>query len=76
MQAASLAAAKKYEQEAVDRIRRIGIISADLEVKGKKSQGHFGTMQGSRWAADAQAEGGFPSDLAQGAASSFVGSQY
>lgn len=43
MQAASLAAAKNYEKEALDRIRRIGIVSADLEVKGKhKGQGAAG----------------------------------
>lgn len=77
MQAASLAAAKRYEQDAIDRIRRIGIISADLEVKGKqRSQGQFATMQGARWAADAQGDSGFPSELAQSATSSFMGSQY
>lgn len=73
MQAASLAAAKKYEQEAVDRIRRIGIISAELEVKGKKSQGHFASMPGSRWAAEG--ESGFPPELAQSTTSSFMNSQ-
>lgn len=73
MQAASLAAAKKYEQEAADRIRRIGIVSAELEVKGKKSQGHFASMQGSRWAGEE--ESSFPPDLLQGASSSFVASQ-
>lgn len=36
MQAEALAAAKQYEKDAVDRIRRISIISADLEVKGNK----------------------------------------
>lgn len=54
MQAASLAAAKNYEKEALDRIRRIGIVSADLEVKGKhKGQGAaaLGFLQGTgtRW---------------------------
>ena len=62
MQAASLAAAKNYEKEALDRIRRIGIVSADLEVKGKhKSQASagIGPLQGTgaRWA-DGPSEGG------------------
>lgn len=54
MQATSLAAAKNYEKEALDRIRRIGVMSAELEVRGKhKNQGLSGVMQGSipsRWA--------------------------
>ncbi|KAI3401229.1 hypothetical protein diail_11935 [Diaporthe ilicicola] len=62
MQAASLAAAKNYEKEALDRIRRIGIVSADLEVKGKhKGQGSagIGGLQGTgtRWG-DGPGEGG------------------
>lgn len=61
MQAASLATAKNYEREALDRIRRIGIMSAELEVRGKhKNQGLSGVMQGSvpsRWAEGA-GEGG------------------
>lgn len=77
MQAASLATAKKYEQDAVDHIRRTGIISADLEVRGKqRPQGQFATMQGSRWAEDSHGESGFASELAQGTTSSFMGSQY
>lgn len=60
MQAASLAAAKSYEKDALDRIRRIGIISAELEVKGKP-KGH-GLHQaevalGSRWS-EGSGEGG------------------
>ncbi|KAJ0118439.1 hypothetical protein J7T55_009222 [Diaporthe amygdali] len=62
MQAAALAAAKNYEKEALDRIRRIGIVSADLEVKGKhKNQGSagVGALQGTgpRWG-DGPNEGG------------------
>lgn len=61
MQAASLATAKNYEREALDRIRRIGIMSAELEVRGKhKNQGLSGVMQGSvpsRWA-EGVGEGG------------------
>lgn len=52
MQAASLAAAKNYEKDALDRIRRIGIISAELEVKQKQknteiSMGHG--VEGGGW---------------------------
>lgn len=36
MQATVLAAAKNYERDAIDRIRRVGILSAELEVKGKR----------------------------------------
>lgn len=61
MQATSLAAARNYEKEALDRIRRIGIMSAELEVRGKhKNQGLSGVMQGSlasRWV-DGPGEGG------------------
>lgn len=60
MQAASLAAAKNYEKEALDRIRRIGIVSADLEVKGKhKGQGSVGGLHGTgpRWG-DGPGDGG------------------
>lgn len=52
MQAASLAAAKKYEKDALDRIRHISIISAGLEVKGK-AKGHMhhqaDVPMGSKW---------------------------
>lgn len=71
MQAASLAAAQSYERDAIDRIRRIGIISADLEVKGKRSQNQFSSMQGSRWAADTPGEGAFTSELTQSTNSGF-----
>ncbi|ROW14418.1 hypothetical protein VPNG_03932 [Cytospora leucostoma] len=58
MQAASLAAAKNYEKEALDRIRRIGIMSAELEVRGKhKNQGFNQGTVPSRWA-DTSGEGG------------------
>lgn len=76
MQAASLAAAKNYEKEALDRIRRIGIVSADLEVKGKhKNQGAaaLGALQGAgmRWG-DGPSEGGlddYPGSQPQGPSS-------
>lgn len=58
MQAASLAAARNYEKEALDRIRRIGIMSAELEVRGKhKNQGFSQGTVPSRWA-DTSGEGG------------------
>lgn len=61
MQAASLAAAKNYEKDALDRIRRIGIISAELEVKGKRKDQMF--FQGdnhmaSRWANEGEGGAG------------------
>jgi len=34
MQTKALATARNYEKEAVDRIRRISLAAADLEVKG------------------------------------------
>lgn len=76
MQAASLAAAKNYEKDALDRIRRIGIVSADLEVKGKhKGQGAaaLGALQGAgtRWGDD-PSEGGiddYPGAQPQGTTS-------
>lgn len=46
MQAETLATFKQYEKDAVDRIRRIGIISADLEVKGKQKGGGRGGANG------------------------------
>lgn len=64
MQAASLAAAKSYEKDALDRIRRIGITSAELEVKGKQ-RGHMfhgDIPMASRWS-NGQGEGA-PSDFA------------
>lgn len=66
----SLAAAKNYEKDALDRIRRIGIISAELEVKGKP-KGHMhhqaDVPMGSRWGSG-HGEGNLNdySDLAQG----------
>ncbi|KAF3771451.1 hypothetical protein M406DRAFT_105202 [Cryphonectria parasitica EP155] len=39
MQVQSLNAARSYEKDAVDRIRRIGILSANLEVKGRQRGG-------------------------------------
>lgn len=49
MQAEALIAAKNYEKEALDRVRRIGILSAELEVKGKQ-KGHAFQAQDARWA--------------------------
>lgn len=46
MQTEALAAAKQYEKDAVDRIRRIAIISADLEAKGTKKKGGNGGRGG------------------------------
>lgn len=70
MQAASLAAAKNYENDAVDRIRRIGIISAELEVKGKPKSHTLHQAEvsmGSRWG-DGHGDGGAAQylNLAQG----------
>ena len=36
MQQATLETAKNYEKEALERIRRMNIVAADLEVKGTK----------------------------------------
>jgi COP9 signalosome complex subunit 1 len=38
MQSAALSTAKAYEKEALERIRRISIASAELEVKGQRKQ--------------------------------------
>lgn len=74
MQAEALAAVRQYEKDAIDRIRRIAIISADLEVKGKNKgrsdrlgQGDTGLRAG--W----DGEG---TDFSDYRASSFVASQY
>ena len=39
MAVAGLEAAKKYEAEALERIRRMGLAAADLEVRGTKRHG-------------------------------------
>ncbi|KAL1842720.1 hypothetical protein VTJ49DRAFT_4358 [Mycothermus thermophilus] len=41
MQAAALKAAENYERQALDRLRRIGLAAADLELKGGKKMGGF-----------------------------------
>lgn len=72
MQAASLAAAKNYEKEALDRIRRIGIMSAELEVRGKhKNQGLMQGAMPSRWA-DSSGEGGSDDHVFQPSGSSMA----
>ncbi|CAN8096608.1 unnamed protein product [Discula destructiva] len=82
MQAEALAAARQYEKDAVDRIRRINLISAHLEVRGKHKGGGAraggpngpsdGPLRGAHW-------DGAGNDLAgydDYSASSFVASQY
>lgn len=75
MQAETLAAARQYEKDAIDRIRRIAIISADLEVKGKhKGRGDRlgqgdAALRGGAWDGDGV-------DFSDYRASSFVASQY
>ncbi|KAI1448244.1 26S proteasome subunit RPN7-domain-containing protein [Annulohypoxylon stygium] len=47
MQKKSLEAAKSYEKEAIDRIRRMNIVAADLEVKAsRKGPGGAGQISG------------------------------
>ncbi|KAL2271609.1 hypothetical protein VTJ83DRAFT_980 [Remersonia thermophila] len=41
MQAAALRTAEHYERQALDRLRRIGLAAADLELKGGKKLGGF-----------------------------------
>jgi len=36
MQANALATARGYEKQAIERLRRMGIAAADLEVKGQR----------------------------------------
>lgn len=75
MQTEALAAARQYEKDAIDRIRRIAIASAELEVKGKhKGRGdRLGQgdvdLRGSAWDGDG-------ADFSDYRASSFVASQY
>lgn len=46
MQANALATARGYEKQAIERLRRMGIAAADLEVKGqRKIPGHSGLGQ-------------------------------
>lgn len=46
MQAAALEAARDYEKEALERIRRMSIIAADLEVKGPRKGHGSGNIMG------------------------------
>jgi COP9 signalosome complex subunit 1 len=49
MQKSALETAKYYEKEAVERIRRMSVVAADLEVKGLRRQpigGQSQTLQG------------------------------
>lgn len=74
MQAEALAAVRQYEKDAIDRIRRIAIVSADLEVKGKQKGRGDRLGQG-----DATLRGGWDgegTDFSDYRASSFVASQY
>jgi COP9 signalosome complex subunit 1 len=40
MQAAALEAAKSYEKEALNRLRLMSIMAAELEIKGKRPAGN------------------------------------
>jgi COP9 signalosome complex subunit 1 len=42
MQESALQAAENYERQALDRLRRIGLAAADLELKGPKKMGGHG----------------------------------
>ncbi|KAK0621331.1 26S proteasome subunit RPN7-domain-containing protein [Bombardia bombarda] len=44
MQASALETAQKYEKLAIDRLRRLGIAAADLELKGSRKLGGHGLM--------------------------------
>lgn len=47
MQASALQTAQKYEKEALERIRRMGIAAAELEVRGtRKGHGAGAGLQG------------------------------
>jgi hypothetical protein len=82
MQAAALAAAKNYEKDALDRIRRIGVVSADLEVKGKHKGPGAAALTGlqgagTRWE-DGASEAGiddYPGAQPQGTSSIAMGDQ-
>jgi COP9 signalosome complex subunit 1 len=52
MQVKSLTTAKDYEKEAIERIRRMSLVAADLEVKGMARRGGGGvssTNPGDAW---------------------------
>jgi COP9 signalosome complex subunit 1 len=42
MQDSALQAAENYEKQALDRLRRMGLAAADLELKGSKKLGPHG----------------------------------
>jgi COP9 signalosome complex subunit 1 len=41
MQGSALRAAEDYEKQALDRLRRMGLAAAELELKGGKKSGIF-----------------------------------
>jgi COP9 signalosome complex subunit 1 len=45
MQRSALETARNYEKEAVERIRRMSVVAADLEVKGPRRQQAGGQSQ-------------------------------
>lgn len=49
MALAGLEAAKNYEKEALERLRRMSIAAADLEVKGSKRIGNSLAPMGDQW---------------------------
>ncbi|KAM5371402.1 hypothetical protein ACJZ2D_008001 [Fusarium nematophilum] len=53
MQKQALKVAREYEQEAKERLRRVGIIAAGLEVVGKRQHGHTGRGLDETWYDDA-----------------------
>jgi COP9 signalosome complex subunit 1 len=46
MQSKALQTAREYEKELIDRIRRMNLAAADLEVKGPGRKGGNGTLPG------------------------------
>jgi len=58
MQALGLQTVKEYEKQALERIRRMNLISADLEVKGPRKGGPLGMPNlhniAEKWTADAR----------------------
>lgn len=62
MQISTLQTAKNYEKESLERIRRMGIVAADLEIKGVRKGPNAGASvqnfqegsleYGPQWSAD------------------------
>lgn len=44
MQETALRAAENYEKQAIDRLRRMGLAAADLELKGGRKAGQFSSQ--------------------------------